>query len=86
MQLVINIKNNELVDEIMQFLNSFKDKGIEILNYKESKDNLGKKEWDEEFAKKHWREIIMNTHSADIDDDEYLYEAAARFYNEKYSD
>jgi len=86
MQLVINIKNNELVDEIMQFLNSFKDKDIEILNYKESKDNLGKKEWDEEFAKKHWREIIMNTHSADLDDDEYLYEAAWEFYNEKYSD
>jgi hypothetical protein len=28
----------------------------------------------------------MSTHSSDRDDDEYLYEAASRYYNEKYSD
>jgi len=85
MQLIVDIKNENLEDKVIWFLKSFQGKGIEILNYKEKEDNLVNKEWDEKFARKHWREIIMNTHSTDLDDDERLYEAAARFYNEKYS-
>ena len=85
MQLIVNIKNEALSDKIIRFLNSFKDKGVEILSYKPKENDLYDQEWDEEFAKKHWKEIVMNTNSADRDDDEYLYEAAARFYNEKYS-
>ena len=86
MQLIIDIQNEKLADKIIWFLQSFQDKGIKILNYEGKEDHLVNKEWDEEFARKHWREIIMNTHSVDLDDDERLYEAAARFYNEKYSD
>ena len=37
-------------------------------------------------TKKEWRDIVMNTHSANIEDDEYLYDAAWEFYSEKYSD
>ena len=86
MQLIIDIKNEELANKIIWFLKSFKDKGVEILNYKTKDDDFSTQEWDEEFAKKHWREIIMGTHSSSRDDDEYLYEAAKRFYDEKYSD
>jgi hypothetical protein len=51
----------------------FKDEGVSVIPHtsKSSEDN--------------WREIVMNTHSADINDDEYLYEAASEFYDEKYS-
>ena len=91
MQLTIEIKNENLIDKIVKLLNIFKDDGIKILNYEskeqdEKKQDLTNIEWDKEFAKEHWKEIIMNTHSSDIDDDERLYEAAARFYHEKYSD
>ena len=86
MQLVIDIQNENLADKIIGFLKSFQDNGVKILNYKEKEDNLANKEWNEEFVKKHWKEIGMNTHSANRDDDEYLYEAAWEFYNEKYSD
>jgi len=85
MQLTINIQNEKLAEKIIRFLKSFQDKGVEILNYQEKKDNLVNKKRDEEFTKKQWKEIVMNTHSADKDDDEYLYEAAWEFYNEKYS-
>jgi len=52
------------------------------------KDNISssankKVEWTDEYVDKHWQEIGMGTHSADLNDDERLYEAAARFYDEK---
>ena len=91
MQLTVEIKNESLIDKIVELLNVFKDDGIRILNYEakekdEKKQDLMNSKWDKEFAAKHWKEIIMNTHSADMDDDKRLYEAAARFYHEKYSD
>ena len=84
MQLVIDIQNENLVDKIVWLLKAFQDKGVKIVNYKEKE--LANKESNKEFVKKHLREIGMNTHSANRDDDEYLYEAAWEFYNEKYSD
>ena len=33
-----------------------------------------------------WRDMVMSTHSSNINDDEQLYEAYARFYNEKHID
>ena len=86
MQLIVDIKDKNLADKIIWFLKVFQDKGVKILNYKEKENDLDNKKSNEEFVKKHWREIGMNTHSADRDDDEYLYEAAWEFYNEKYSD
>ncbi|MBA1437824.1 MAG: hypothetical protein FAF05_02355 [Epsilonproteobacteria bacterium] len=91
MQLIIDIKNENLVDKIVWFLKAFQDKGVEILNYKtkeanENKQNLLDSKWDKEFAKKHWKEIVLDTDLDDMDDDERLYTATARFYNDKYSD
>ena len=72
MQLIVNIQNENLADKIIWFLKSFQDKGIEILNTKDS-DLIN--EENERLAKKEWRDIVMNTHSAEIGDDEYLYDA-----------
>ena len=87
MQLTININNESIADKLVWFLKSFQDKGVEIIEdsneYKANSDNTT---YDDQYIKKHWREIGMNTHSTDLDDDERLYEAAAKFYNEKYSD
>jgi len=85
MQLIVNIQNENIADKIIWFLKSFQDKGIEILNY-ETKDSDLINEEDERLVKKEWRDIVMNTHSANIEDDEYLYDAAWEFYSEKYSD
>ena len=84
MQLIVDIQNEKLADKIIWFLQSFQDKGVKILNYE--KNDLINKEWNDDFIKKHWKEIGMNTHPVNRDDDEYLYEAAWEFYNEKYSD
>ena len=86
MQLILEIKDDSVADKIVWFLKSFQDKGVEILNYDTKENRLAYDENDAERAKIDWREIVMNTHSADLDDDEYLYEAAWEFYNEKHSD
>ena len=84
MQLVIDIKNESLTNKIISLLNIFKDDGVEILNYGTKKEV--KKEQDAlDHIGDDWREIVMGTHSADRDDDEYLYEAAWEFYSEKHS-
>lgn len=81
MQLIVNIKDENLARKIIKLLNIFQDEGIEIIKKEESQ-----KEWSDEYVQEHWREIGMNTHSADIDDDEYLYEAAWEYFSEKHSD
>jgi hypothetical protein len=86
MQLILEIKDDSVADKIIWFLKSLQGKGVEILNYDTKEDRLMDNESDAEWAKKDWREIVMNTHSADLDDDEYLYEAAWEFYNEKHCD
>ena len=77
MQLSIEITNEKLAKKIIKILEVFRDDGVKIIEQKENA---------KEMESKDWREIVMNTHSADIDDDEYLYEAAWEYYSEKYSD
>ncbi len=73
MQLIVDIQNESLADKIKTILSAFKDDGIVVKEIKNSKNGIA------------WKELGMNTHSADLDDDERLYEACAEFYNEKYS-
>ena len=75
MQLSIEIPNEKLAKKIMKILEAFKDDGVKIIKKKDINS----------LDEDNWREIGMNTHSADRDDDEYLYKAAWEFYNEKYS-
>lgn len=83
MQLIVDIKDEKLLEKIVQLLNIFKNDGVEIVNYSTEKNSI------EQDSKNHipddWKEIVMNTHSADRDDDEFLYDAAWEFYNEKHS-
>jgi len=74
MQLFIEIPNEKIADKIIKILEVFKDEGVRIINNKETSEKL-----------ENWREIGMSTHSVNRDDDEYLYEAAWEFYNEKHS-
>lgn len=81
MKIVINVKNEEIIDNLLWLLKHFEEDGIEIIKEKESE----KVEWTDEYIEKHWKELGMKTNSPDIDDDKRLYEAAREFYNEKYN-
>ena len=83
MQLIVNIKNESIADEIIWLLKSFQDKGVEI---KTTKDITQEEEtFSDEYIAQNWRAIGMNTHSADLDDNEIKYDAYARFTDDKYS-
>jgi hypothetical protein len=82
MRVVIETSNKELLNKLIWFLKNFEDKGVKII----MEPVEAKKLLSDEYVKENWREIGMSTHSSDRDDDEYLYEAAWRHYNEKYSD
>ena len=82
MQLIVDIQNDSIANKIIDILNVFKDDGVEI-NQVVFKENETK--FSDEYIKKHWRELGMNTHSANLDDDERLYDAAWEFYSEKHS-
>ena len=86
MQVTIDIKDESLADKILWFLKNFQHKGLEIVNHDNIEENETNDAPDEKYIEENWREIGMNTHSADRDDDEYLYEAAWEFYNEKHTD
>ena len=84
MQLIIDIKNESIVEKIKTILNAFKDDGVKVqeLNTKNQKPET---ELSDEYIAKNWRKIGMNTHSADLDDNEMKYDAYARFTHDKYS-
>ncbi len=79
MRLAIEIPDENLADKIIKILEVFKDEGVKVYNrsYSSSRENL---------LKRDLRAIGMSTHSSNRDDDEYLYEAAWEFYNEKHTD
>lgn len=82
MKLVLEVKKEGILDELLRVLKHFQKDGVEIVHIDEEKEE----EWDEEYLEKHWREIGMATHSADFDDDEELYRACREYYGEKHSD
>ena len=83
MQLIIDIKNESIADNIIWLLKSFQDKGVEI---KKSKDFAQEEDFfSDEYIANNWRKIGMNTHSADLDDNEIKYDAYARFIHDKHS-
>ncbi|MCX7760501.1 MAG: hypothetical protein N2Z81_04870 [Hydrogenothermaceae bacterium] len=45
---------------------------------------LSKEQLDDEFVDKHWKALALDTVSGEREDDEIIYEAAWRFYNEKH--
>ena len=77
MQLIVTVPNEDVMSKVIKALKQFQNEGVNV-RYDINET------WSDEFIDNNWREIIMNTHSANLDD-ENLYEAAARFYNEKYN-
>ncbi len=84
MQLLVDIKDESIADKIVWFLKSFQDKGVAIID---NKSPLSEEEtkFSDEYIAKNWKEMGMNTDSADLDDDERMYEAAAEFYDAKHT-
>jgi len=80
-RLIVDIKDENLADKIIQILKVFEDSGVEIREIYEKEEK-----WSDEYIEKHWKEILLKTNSVDLDDDERLYDAAARFYREKHFD
>jgi len=82
-KIVLNVHNEEILDKLLWILRHFESEGIEVIEHKKEFEQV---EWDNGFIEKHWREIVLNTNSADLDDDERLYEACREYYHAKYSD
>jgi hypothetical protein len=82
MELIVKVDDPSIAKKIIGFLELFRSEGVRVEPRKEKKDE---KVWTREYIQEHWKEILLNTGSADEDDDERMYEAAARFYREKHS-
>ena len=83
MQLVIDIKNENVSNKVLDFLKQFHEKDVKIIN----KDLLASDDTpDNDYIESHWREIGMGTDSVETDDDQRLYDAAWKFYREKHTD
>jgi len=79
MELIVKVKDPSIAKKIIGFLELFRSEGVKVEPRKDEKA------WSQEYIQAHWKEILLNTGSADEDDDERMYEAAARFYREKHS-
>lgn len=84
-QLILNIKNESTKEKILWMLEHFKDDGIDIEQLPTTKHQPKNTKYTDEYIEKNWREIGMGTHSANLDDDERIYDACGKFYNDKHS-
>lgn len=80
-QLILDIKNETVLNKIIKLLEIFQNDGVEIKEISQTKQEV----WTDEYIEKNWRKIGMSTHSVNLDDDERLYEACAEFNDDKYS-
>lgn len=86
MQISIEVEDKKIARKILKILEVFMDEGVKVISDNTINNATKEPEWTDEYIDKHWREIILDTHSSELDDDERLYEAAARFYDDKHSD
>lgn len=61
MQFTISITNSEIADKILWFLNSFKDKGVEVSTIEPKKSSL--ESLSDREIEENWREILMGIKS-----------------------
>ena len=86
MQIAIEIEDKNTARKILKILDAFADEGVRVRNDDLPETIKNEPEWTDDYIENNWREIISNVRSLDVDDDERLYKAASRFYNDKYSD
>ncbi len=81
MQLVVDIKNQNLADKIIKLLKIFEQDGVTI-NYSKEKPNRHSEKTEEI---EDWQKELMMHENPDIEDDDVLPEAYMEYYSEKYS-
>ncbi|MEA3503244.1 MAG: hypothetical protein U9R47_10745 [Actinomycetota bacterium] len=84
-QLVLNIKNDNIMDKLLWMLEHFKSDGVEIQQEQKTRNQQGETDFSDEYIKNNWREIGMSTNSAHFDDDDMLEEAYWEHHNKKLS-
>jgi len=83
MQLIIDIKNKSLVDKIIWFLESFKGRGVEIIQKNPSIEKI--EEYSDAYIKENWRELVMTSNSdPEYYKSEQYYEDRGNYLMEKY--
>ena len=82
MQLMIDIKNENVVDKVLDFLKKLWKEGVEFIE-KHFPSGVSP---DDDYIERHGREIGMSTDSVDLDDNQRLYDVTWKFYREKYTD
>ena len=60
MQLTINIENESLVDKVIWFLETLKDRGVEIIQ-KEQIIHSKAEDLSDEYIKKNWKNIVSES-------------------------
>jgi len=84
MQLVINIQNESLVDKIVWFLETLKDKGVKIIKKDILSINIESK-FTDEYLRENWKEMIMTSgESSDYYKSKEYYEDRGNYLLEKY--
>jgi len=84
MQLVINIQNESLVEKIVWFLETLKDKGVQIIKKNTSPTNIESK-FTDEYLRENWKEMVMTSgDNSDYYKSEEYYEGRGNYLLEKY--
>lgn len=83
-QLVLEIKNEMVKERLLWLLQHFKKDELEII--KDTSALVDSQPWSDEYIEQNWRELALGTQSAELDDDDRLYGAAIRYYDEKHPD
>ena len=84
MQLIINIQNESLVEKIVWFLETLKDKGVQIIKQDTTPANIENK-FTDEYLREHWKEMVMSSgDSSDYYKSKAYYEERGNYLLEKY--
>jgi len=81
MQLIVDIKNESLINKIIQLLEIFKHDGVEI----KQRRAINKIDYSDEYLEKNWKEFIMGCKSdPSYYKSEQYYEDRGEYLMEKY--
>ncbi len=61
-QIILNIKNESIMNKLLWMLDHFKNDGVEI-EYPKTKNQKPKTNLSDEYIEEHWREILMGIKS-----------------------
>jgi hypothetical protein len=83
MQLIINVQNESLVEKIVWFLETLKDKGVQVIQKDMTIDSKSK--YTDEYLRENWKEMVMSSgDSSDYYKSEAYYTDRGNYLLEKY--